>query len=193
MIEPITIERWKQAQAEEILHHTLSFDKGYEKWKDSYSKSFRYLGINPDLHGKTIIEIGCAGFPALMYCENYKGIIIEPLHIPTLERVVKNYPILWIDKPWEVAKVEHADEIWLLNVMQHIIDPEKFIEKCKATADVIRFFEPINYPTCAYHPHTFTLDDFKRWFGEAAYYNETTIPNFHAGECAYGVWVKDKV
>ncbi len=180
---------WLEAQKAERTQHTMDYEEGSKHYKRSYDNYFRYLGIGYDHPGKTIVEIGCADFPALEHCQVKKGICIEPMPSVMLREIAE---MKWIDIipfPVEEITIPKCDEIWLLNVMQHIIDPDLFVEKCKEAADVIRFFEPINYPTCVYHPHTFTLDQFKDWFGNANYYNDKA-PYFHQAECAYGTWIK---
>ena len=189
----ITKERWLQAQAEEVKHHNYFGVEGFNRWKNTYENNFRYLNIDKDCGGKKIMEIGCGFWPALIYCENYSAIIVEPLlkieghnslHLLKEGGRVFARPVEEIDLP-------KTDEIWLFNVMQHIIDPELFVSKCKASASIIRFFEPIDYPVSDIHPHTYSLNDFKNWFGDCVqFYNETNIPNFHDGPCAYGVWEK---
>jgi hypothetical protein len=92
-----------------------------------------------------------------------------------------------IDKPVEEIEIPKCDEIWLLNVMQHVIDPDLFIAKCKEAAKLIRFFEPIDWPIEIYHPHTFTFEWYQKHFKDAKLYNGN-LPNFHEAKCAYGIW-----
>ena len=184
----ITKERWQEAQAAEKGFHKYSLEEGLKIYGFSYENNFRYCEIPKDLEGKTIVEVGCAGFPALYFRENYKwGVIVEPIYTSTLNTICKQRNLEWIMAPVEEIDLPESDEIWLFNVMQHIIDPELFIEKCKAATKTIRYFEPINYPTCLYHPHSFTMGDFKRWFVEPKLYNDY-VPHFHDSECAYGIW-----
>jgi len=146
-----------------------------------------------DQHGKSILEIGPADFPALGYCENARGTIIEPMESEHLKTICDALNILILTTPLEEISQAALDEIganevWLMNVIQHVIDPELFIAQCKAAAPVIRFFEPIDCGTCEYHPHAFTIDDFIRWFGAAERYIGGTDEDFHTADCAYGTW-----
>lgn len=185
----ITKERWQDAQIFEIGFHKYDMDEGLRIYGLSYSNHFKYLEIPEDLQGGKIIEIGCAGFPALYFRKNYKGVVIEPLEIETLGIICKEKGIERIKAAVEDIDLPDCDEIWLFNVMQHIIDPELFVLKCKESAKVIKYFEPIDYPVCEYHPHTFSMDDFTRWFGGPKLYNDF-VPHFHDAECAYGIWKK---
>jgi len=113
-----------------------------------------------------------------------------------LQRICKEKGIEIITRAFEHLdlsgpKPEGTIEVWLFNVMQHIIDPEKFIEQAKTIADRIRFFEPIDQPVTEYHPHTYTLTDYQNYFGDCVQlFAGNSVPGFHEADCAYGVWVK---
>lgn len=193
MSKKISQQRWAEAQeAERICHDNFLAKAGIEGVKahyaDSYCRYFSYLGIDLDERDKVIMEIGCADFPALQICAVKKGILVEPLPSPILKEIVEHYPNLeLIQDKVEDIDLPECDEIWLLNVMQHVVDPDLFIEKCKKAAKVIRFFEPIDWPIEIYHPHTFDFNWYLKHFPEAKRY-EGTEKNFHTAHCAYGIW-----
>lgn len=193
MIQSITKERWSLAQAAERSFHVLDFQSGYDLYEKSYGHVFRYLGLEKDQKLKTIVEVGPADFPALAYCENVRGIVVEPMESNHLDMICSALSIFRISKPLEeislaAIKEMDADEAWCFNCLQHIIDPELFIEKCKQIAPVIRFFEPIDFGTSDCHPHTYSIDDFVRWFGHAERYKGGSDEGFHTADCAYGTW-----
>lgn len=183
----ITKERWNEAQAAERNCHTFG-EEGFEHYREMYKIVFRFLGMGTDQHGKTILEIGPADFPALAYCQNYKGIIVEPMISKPLNHFVKANKVKLIHYPVEEIELPFADEVWLFNVLQHVIFPDLFVEKCKAVTEVIRYFEPVDYPTSPHHPHTFTRIDFAEWFGLVNIYQGGSVANFHQADCAYGTW-----
>lgn len=186
MIQPITKERWQEAQIAEA-NWLANSQETAEHYRRTYGNYFRYLGMSFDQEGKTVVEIGPSAFPALTYCENVTGIIIEPLASARSDN-----GMTWIAQPLEeIENLPQADEIILLNVMQHIIDPELFVEKCKQIAPVIRFFEPIDFGISDCHPHTYSIDDFIRWFGHAERYIGGSDEGFHTADCAYGTWRAD--
>ena len=87
-----------------------------------------------------------------------------------------------------------VDEVWIFNLLQHVIDPDKLIENCKKWAKKIRFFEPVDQEISICHPHSPSKADFKRWFGDYETYKENnTAVNFHTAECIYGVWTNDNI
>lgn len=185
----ISKEEWQEAQKAERTQHTMSYYEGSKHYKKSYDNYFKYLGIGYDHQNKVIIEIGCADFPALEHCNVLKGYCVEPMPSDILKEIANKKELDIIQSPVEEIDLPKCDEIWLLNVMQHIIDPDLFVAKCKDAAEVVRFFEPINYPTCIYHPHSYTLGQFKEWFGSAKYYDDK-LDGFHQAECAYGSWTR---
>lgn len=191
MIQPITKERWQEAQIAEAGYHANA-QATAEHYRRSYETYFRYLGMSFDQEGKIIIEIGPADYPALSYCENVgQAVIIEPLVTETLKARIARPDFLLIARPLEDMSdlaLPHGAECWLLNVMQHIQDPELFVEKCKQIAPVIRFFEPIDFGISDCHPHTYSIDDFIRWFGHAERYKGGSDEGFHTADCAYGTW-----
>lgn len=192
MYQPITHERWKEAQKSERAQHNFDFTRGFQHYKKTYQIYFEFLKLGFDLGGLSICEIGPADFPALAHCKNYSpSIIIEPMPSVLLMNQIDGNNITLIDKPLEDIKTMRVcSEVWLFNVMQHIKDPDVFINKCKDIAHLrIRFFEPINYPTSVYHPHSFSFDDYLRWFGDSvSLYKGGSVPGFHQADCAYGTY-----
>lgn len=191
-------EQWAEAQIEERKqhdHNTLGV--GIEAYRNGYRQYFAHLGVDhSQVIGKTIMEIGCADFPALYYITGYhKGIIIEPMPSPIMHKLVSNKvtEIEVVTMPAEDYDFPEVDEVWLLNVLQHVIDPTVIINKAKAAADTIRFFEPIGTPLDKCHLHSFTLDYFRGHFGQGVvkhYVAEEGVKNFHTCDNAYGVWRK---
>lgn len=187
----ISNEIWQQAQEMERQFHTMPFKQGYEVYRESYRQYFQYLNIDPDLNGKSIIEIGPADYPALEFCTNYsKSYVIEPMPSSHLANLIKNKPIELIKQKAEDYIFPECDEVWLFNVLQHVQNSERIINKAKQTAKIIRFFEPINYPKDKMHLHIFKLIYFRRFFGDCVkhYPKTNNVKNFHTWECAYGIY-----
>ena len=183
---------WEKAQQEEFKLDSVSdFDSGILHFRKVYDHYFHYLGISRNLKEKNILEIGPANFPAISFCHNFfKSYVIEPNETDHLLDCVTGRDIVVIVKPAE--EIEHFPrvyEIWLLNILQHTMDPELILKKCMQTAKVIRFFEPINCGTSPTHLHDFTLEYFENIFGQKVnhFAAKQEIVGFHDSECAYGV------
>lgn len=196
---PITQGRWEQAQKAERAQHTFDHTEGVIHYGKAYRNYFKFLGLGNNLHGLNVIEVGPADFPALEGCSNWgRAIIIEPMPSEILLNTCKAYGFELFTEAFELAmthieKIEGFTEVWLLNVMQHVIDPEVFVNTAKQFGDRIRFFEPIDQPITEYHPHTYGLKDFQRWFGSSVnLYAGGSVEGFHEADCAYGVWIKEQ-
>lgn len=188
------MQRWQIAQQEERKHHSGTLAEGVHAYKHTYDQYLKYTGSSFDQAGKKIIEIGCADVPGIYYCSGYQeGIVIEPMPSEILKELVANKPIIIIPRPAEHITFPKCDEVWLFNVLQHVIDPDVIIEKSKEAANIVRFFEPINDHIDVCHLHSFTLDYFKKHFGESTKHYEDhkgRVQGFHEHECAYGAWEK---
>lgn len=192
MKQPISIERWMQAQeAEKKIHAEGERDIDY--YFGVYNTYFKYVGVDMESSKeRSILEVGPASVPALAYT-HYTGFdlfVCEPNPSKRLIDICEFGGITILDSPLEHLPSLQFDEIWLFNVMQHIIDPELFVSKCKEMAGVIRYFEPIDEGTTVYHPHSYAFEDFYRWFGCKDIYEPSGEPNFHTAKCAYGIWTK---
>lgn len=180
MIEAVTRERWNEAQVAEIQVATYDIDNS----RRAYQHIFDYLGITANQSDKLIIEVGCGPYPAAMFCDNLSAIVFEPLFSRSAEC---GSGIAWIRQPFEDAEVDlGADEVWLFNVLQHVRDPEAVVAKAKQVASVVRYFEPVDYGTCIYHPHTFSEADFNRWFPGSVKRYTDRLPAFFDSDCCYG-------
>lgn len=188
VIEAITKERWHRAQVAERSCHTFGLEQGVAVYRESYKKMFTYLGMDFCQHGKSIIEIGPADFPALAYCHNYAGTIIEPMPSEHLATFCSSHQVRLITEPVEECDLMPCDEIWMFNLLQHVIDPELLVSKCKVAAKAIRYFEPVDYGTCEFHPHTFSQRDFERWFGGSVNRYTDRLEAFFDDDCVFGTW-----
>jgi len=190
-------EKWLKAQAAERRFHKDPFRIGLNAYYQSYMQYFKHLGLDFNCHGKSIIEIGPADYPALFYCYDYLlGYIIEPMPSSILKELISGKTLTHIDRPAEdidwSKEFPAVSEIWLFNVLQHVKDPDMIIEKCKQQTEAICFFEPINCGISDCHLWSFDLEYFRTHFGDCVkhYPGNPDARNFHTHECAYGVWSK---
>ena len=186
MIEPISQSRWQEAQIAELT--ATSYER--ENSRRAYEYIFDYLGMSFGQSIKFITEIGCGPYPAMSFCSNVVGAVYEPLHFDVLQDLATTgHSIVWYQRAFEdMPHPPRSDQVWIFNCLQHVRDPELVITRAKEIAPVIRFFEPVNYPTCVYHPHTFTEEDFRRWFGDSVKRYTDRLPGFFDSDCYYGTW-----
>lgn len=192
--------RWRRAQS---LSSHCSFDSyaaGRSHYGKTYNKYFEYTSISAvDLGGISVIEIGCGHFPGITYCRNAGDVIlVDPLNSGFINESASEShcrSIIQIRESAESAEFRVVDEIWIFNVLSHVIDPTGLIEKCKRYAKTIRFFEPLNVKKDESNLNSFTLDFFRSHFGASVKYypNNRNAVAFHQQECAYGVYKSDKL
>ena len=111
----VTYEQWRNAQVYERKAHTYPIDKALKVYEQSYAQYFKYLGIKHNQHKKKILEIGCADIPALYFCDNFIGTVIEPMPSPILTELCTKKHIYLIQDMAETCRwPADIDEIWLL-------------------------------------------------------------------------------
>lgn len=194
--ERVTDERWYSAQEGEKLEHiTEPIEQSYEHYRVTYNYYFHYLDIkNNDLQKKSIAELGCARISSLFFCNNYStSYVIEPTYYKESDKYYEGKDIVRIFDRAEVCKFPTVDEVWLFNVLDHVQDPDYIIDQCKKNSKTIRFFEPIDCGTNNEHPFSFSLNNFKDYFGDCVKHytcpgREHPSRKFHGADCAYGVY-----
>ncbi len=203
-------ESWKKAQAAERKFHTDPFSKGYPSYFRAYEQYFAYLDLNFDLKGKSILEIGPADYPALGFCINADmGHVIEPMPSSILMEILdskgENYsritnPLSSLPEDNGAEKIldnllflgASYDQIWIFNVLQHVMDPDLILRLCRMISKEICIFEPVNTGITDCHLHGFTPDYFQERLGDCLihYPGNPYAENFHTHECIYGKWQK---
>lgn len=192
--------KWLSAQKEEIRYHSINFNPKLDDnnslfYFGLYKHYFNLLNLNFDLKGQSVVEVGPAKIATLCFCTNYgKSYIIEPLIFEDTIDFYKSKNISIINEPAETCNIPKANQAWLFNVLQHVIDPLTVINKLKESVDVIYFFEPINFPTDDKHIHILTENLFIDAFGKEVVnkYVGNSLSNFHSANCVYGKYIINK-
>jgi 2-polyprenyl-3-methyl-5-hydroxy-6-metoxy-1,4-benzoquinol methylase len=190
MKERITDERWNLAQiGEKRFHEVNTIQQSYDFYQEMYNYYFKYLDIQKNLNGKSILEIGPARISGLLFCENYsKSYVIEPTFYDGIDYLYEGKNIEIIRKKAEECDFPKIDEIWILNLLQHVQDPDIIIKKCKESGKIIKFFEPIEYEINNEHSFYFTKNDYIEYFGDSVRDYVHPIPKFHQAKCVYGIY-----
>ena len=191
-MEKITENRWQQAQDAELHAHALATN--IDEAKRSLNFCFDFFEDNiSDIAGKRILEVGCGPYPLAVFAGAESVVGVEPLYNNFTDEIKQYWQdnnITAFTKPFEEWESEEKfDEVWFINFLQHTIDPELCLNKSKNVADKVRVFEPINTEINECHPHSLTVDLFKKHFPEAdiKIYIGGTIVIFHLADCCYFV------
>jgi hypothetical protein len=182
-------DRWLQAQSQEIYCAINNI----EELKFNFNWYFAFFGDTHYINNWKVAEIGCSTYPMASFFPNMQVTGVDPL-FPQFNADVKSYwhnnNITSVAEPFEEWNVtERYDEVWFINCLQHVMDPDLCMEKAKSIADRVRVFEPIKWPTDMLHPHTFTMEFFEKHFPETrlSFYKGGTVPEFHESDCCYFV------
>lgn len=154
--------------------------------------------FNIDMQGKRVIDLGGGPVSLLLKCVNVDGIVVDPCKFPEWVKArYKETGILCLRMPAEQLTLGKADEIWIYNVLQHTMDPEKIINNARKMAPVLRIFEYIDTGTSPGHPHELTEEKLNEWIGSKGFtewIDDTgdSALNKHGakGRCYYGVFEK---
>ena len=191
-MEKITEDRWKEAQRAELDVHALStnIDEAH-RFLNFYFHFFEDSIL--DISGKKILEVGCGPYPLATFAGASKVVGVEPLYDNFTNEMKKYWEennVTPFTKPFEDWESdEKFDEVWFINFLQHTLDPELCLEKSKKVAKKVRVFEPINTEINECHPHSLTMDLFKKHFPntDIKLYAGGTITIFHLADCCYFV------
>lgn len=190
---------WKQAQAweckwwgtcqntlgEEIKQITYAQRMGLVNHHDGRSP------YNYDLRGASVLDIGGGPASLLLKCINAgRMVVMDPLAVP--EWALARYRLAGIEywqRPAEELEAEALfDEVWIYNVLQHVMNPERVIGNAQKAGGIIRLFEWIETAVNEGHPHAFSEAQLNEWLrGEGKV--EQLHENGCEGKAYYGVFV----
>lgn len=120
-----------------------------------------------DMKGISVIDVGGGPVSPLLKCKNVEGVVVDPCDYPKWvnERYIAS-GIKFIQCPAEDFETNRVyDEAWIMNCLQHTMDPEKIVKNMRSFSKVIRVFEWINEPISEGHPQLLTEEKLNNWFG----------------------------
>lgn len=128
------------------------------------------LWMKVDFEGKSVLDIGSGPTSMLLKGKNLgPATAVDPLMNRFPQWVRDRYLHAEIE-PVENTGEEYIPErphdiVLVYNVMQHIIDIEKFAENIKKMGKEVRIFEWVNVPADEKHPHVLTPKLLNELFG----------------------------
>jgi len=142
-----------------------------------------------DMKGISVCDIGGGPVSPLLKGKNVKGTVVDPCNYPNW--VFNRYTecgIEFIKKPAEDFVTDKTyDEVWIMNCLQHTIDPEKIIKNALNCCKVLRIFEWIDMPPTEGHPQELKEDKLNKWLGGVGKVEEINESGCR-GRCYYGVF-----
>lgn len=143
-----------------------------------------------DLAGRSVLDLGGGPTSMLLKTRNGRDLtVVDPCVYP--DWVAARYEQAGIDYAVEPAETYNDgfgyDEVWIYNVLQHVVDPEACIATARAHAPLLRIFEWLDTSVCDGHPHTLTAAELNRWIGGTGTVEQIN-ENGCVGSCYYGAF-----
>ena len=154
-MNPSTTTEWQAAQRYEQQYWDREFNMSMEVQKQRLYA--RHMGIrSADLCGKSILDIGGGPASFLLQCRNFRrATVVDPL--PAMDATRQRYAQDGINLVQETAEsftcLERYDEVWIYNVLQHVIDPQAVLKRAQACARVLRLWDWLDEPIKEGHIH----------------------------------------
>lgn len=120
-----------------------------------------------DLEGKSVIDVGGGPISPLLKAVNGRKLkVLDPCPYPdwTLLRY-EAHGIEVTRRDAEEHQDEGYDEAWIMNVLEHVKDPQRVVAKAKEFAKVVRVVEFIRPVLEQGHPHVMSKDALDGWLG----------------------------
>lgn len=154
-----------------------------------------------DLAGKSVLDLG--GGPVSITLKTVRGgalTVVDPLPVPDwvkaryAEKGVLHKQHEAEDLCDSCEERDHNwDEVWIYNVLQHVVDPERVIRVARHQGRLLRIFEWLETPAMPGHPHTLHADDLNDWIGGSGGRVSGTVENVNengaVGLCYYGLFL----
>jgi hypothetical protein len=119
-----------------------------------------------DAQNKKILDIGGGPCSLLLKCQNLLyGKVIDPCDYPVWTPLrYKEAKIDYLRAKGEDITEKDYDEVWMYNVLKHVIDPEKVLLNAIGAVDkdgrILRIFDWIDIWPYRLHPHMLTTEFF---------------------------------
>ena len=135
-------------------HEAQTFERGWYS-HDSHPAAKRHNALvaelvgltreNFDLSRSSVLDVGAGGFSLLQRVNTRRGVAVDPLFFGELER---NYADAKIERVFACAEdltnffyFSEFDEVWLFDVVQHVMDPARAVHTASCLARRVRIFE----------------------------------------------------
>lgn len=164
---------WQQAQTWEAAWWgdcTNTFGEEAKQWEYAKRMGLEQLADSQgpyfDVDEASILDMGGGAVSMLLKCRN-RGhcAVVDPCAYP--DWIAARYRAANIDylrMPAEEVSFDSVfDEVWLYNVLQHVMDPEAIVRNCLKYGKIVRVFEWLEIGVGAGHPHNLTEDNLNKW------------------------------
>jgi SAM-dependent methyltransferase len=167
---------WEEAQVYEANAWGRCLNTFHEELKQTvYARAMRI----PSKVKGSVLDIGGGPTSMLLKFANVPSIcrraVCDPLTMPPWVHMrYEAAGITWLKFKAEEMPlpVEPFDEVWVYNVLQHVENPQKVIEKAKASGKLVRIFDWIDMKPFKGHINMVSEAQLNEWFGARGYVME---------------------
>lgn len=158
--------QWMNAQKKEknFWQKWFKANDNDDTWLDTVVKYFEIK--NNDFENKTLVDIGSGPIGILTKLKSEEKIAVDPLELDSIDSSITR-----IKSPGEEIPLpnEKADIVFIYNVLQHVISPEKVLDegyRLLKKGGTIYVLEQLNLPTNELHPHSLNDELFENWINK---------------------------
>ena len=187
----ITIEQLDEGLRQELQFWSTYSSHMCESEKQTFALSKMGIpeGYTYNLEGKSILEVGGGPVGVSLRCVNGRRKIIDPLPYP--DWVWERYDYFGVE--YETIRAEDMeetgwDEVWVLNVLQHVDDLDLVLQKIKQSAKVLRIFEWLDIPTDLMHKHSLEKVHLDKVFVIDGHTEQVSQPYMYAASAYFGCY-----
>src|SRR3989344_2041576 len=158
--------RWYLAQKIEKIAWNKWLEKNSstmdKKWLDIVLEYFELEG-KEDFKDKMLVDIGSGPIGILTRLKAKEKIAVDPLQVNLIDASIRR-----IKAPGEKIPLNSqiADGVFLYNVLQHVISPEKVLKeggRILKKGGIFYILEQLNIPIDVSHLHSLNLKMFDEW------------------------------
>jgi len=162
--------RWYLAQKYEKIsqdkyRRKIFFATNNERWLVMVLEYFE-LKEKENFRNKILVDIGSGPTGILTRLQAKEKIAVDPLLIDSTDPSIKRIKARGEEIP---LNYQVADCVFLYNVLQHVISPEKVLDeglRILKSGGTFYILEQLNLPVDPAHPHSLKLEMFDNWISK---------------------------
>lgn len=163
--------RWHLAQISEKISQDKYRKKSYfainnKRWLEEMVLRYFEIKRAEDFKNKILIDIGSGPTGILTRLQAKEKIAVDPLPIDSTDPSIKRIKARGEEIPLDD---QTADCVFLYNVLQHVMMPEKVLDeglRILKSGGIFYILEQLNLPTDPSHPHSLKLEMFDNWISK---------------------------
>lgn len=171
---------------------TNTYGEETKQWVYAHYMMMPVVNWQIDVRGVSILDIGGGPVSMLLKCVNLgPAVVVDPIRYPdwVYDRY-RAHRVMFAHMNGEDINMGGFDEVWIYNVLQHCMDPEKIVANAKCAAPRVRIFEWLDIDPHPGHPQILRSDELDKWFGAKGHVEDLDTNGCY-GKSYSGVFLND--